>query len=116
MAEVNMKVVTDRFDYICARLERIEAYLADVSINSDPNPSVGRSIDYVRCHIEAGILSSPKNAIHHKDKDIKGMKITPIGIYVETNSGVDHLIPYSNTQVIRLLSKKLEDASDKVNN
>lgn len=83
---------------------------------------VDRQVEFFRAHIEPGILTMPKNALHHTDRDIKTMEICEVGVYVKTIPGKDtkgephggreFIVPFSNCQTIRFLPKKLEEPLD----
>lgn len=76
---------------------------------------LGRKIAFFRATIEPGILTMPKNALHHTDKDIVAMEICEIGIYVKTrpgkinnvaHNGLEHIVPFNNCQTVRLLPEE----------
>lgn len=66
-----------------------------------------RKVMFFRAHIEPGLLSLPKNAIHYTDKDILEMSICEAGVYVKTKMG-EHIVPYSNCQTIKLLPEPVK--------
>lgn len=73
-----------------------------------------RKIEFFRAHIEPGVLSMPKNALHHSDKDIAIMEATEVGVYIKTRLGLEHLVPWSNCQTVRFLKKEEVDPKTEV--
>lgn len=51
----------------------------------------------------------PKNAIHAADMKLEACELTPIGIYVRTNKGEEHVVPYANAQSIKLKPLEAKD-------
>ena len=62
-----------------------------------------RKVEFFRAHIEPGITTMPKNAIHAKD--VQEMELMPHFIYILTHAGAEHIVPFSNCQTIKLLPK-----------